>query len=663
MKEYLLILIILLQGNLFSQFDTLQIDSQELIESLIDESQEDVNDEQLLQIFEDLQNSPVNLNSAALQDLLQIPFLDLSSANYIIEHRNKFGYFFSVNELFAIKNLDNELTKKLLPFFTVSKETVSTNNKQIQQSKSFWNDTFINLRSRFIQDLQPRKGFLNNRYEGSRFKNYNRLQLYYGSHYRIHILTEKDPGENRLTDFYSFNFSAKNLSFFNSIIIGDYLIEFGQGLALWRPYGFSKGGDAILPLMKKDRNIIPYNSADENQFFRGITASFDYKYFQFTSFYSQNYFDASIDSTTNEITSMPLDGFHRTESELLRKNSATKIFYGGRIDYVIPDNLSLGFLLTKSFFNYQIATSGIGNRKGKVFNHYSLSYKYFHSKFTIFGETAFDGISFATINGLIFSAGRDLSFATLFRSYSKGYTGLHSLGFGESSGTKNETGIYSGIRWKTKIGLFNIYFDLFKFPAATFSNPLPTQGKEFLIDHSYKPVRTIETRLRYKNEKKELSALLNSENQILLRDRKQFRFEILYDISKVLRLRNRIEINSFKIDDAEINENGFLFYTDLRYIPNNKFIIQGRIIFFRTDSYNSRIYEYENDLSGIMTNLAMFGEGVRWYLLVKYSYKKTTFGIKYSETFKPKEKTMSSGDNEIMNNIDNRVSIQFDIQF
>ena len=58
----------------------------------------------------------------------------------------------------------------------------------------------------------------------------------------------------------------------------------------------------------------------------------------------------------------------------------------------------------------------------------------------------------------------------------------------------------------------------------------------------------------------------------------------------------------------------------------------------------------------------MYGEGIRWYLIVRYRPMKLfTISAKYSETYKPKEKSLSSGNNTIDGNLDNRLSLQLDL--
>ncbi|MEJ2103668.1 MAG: hypothetical protein P8X47_03710, partial [Ignavibacteriaceae bacterium] len=82
----------------------------------------------------------------------------------------------------------------------------------------------------------------------------------------------------------------------------------------------------------------------------------------------------------------------------------------------------------------------------------------------------------------------------------------------------------------------------------------------------------------------------------------------------------------------------------------------------RTDSFNSAIYEYENNLTGVLSNIALFGEGIRWYLLMRYRpIRILTLSVKYSETYKPKETSLGSGYNVIPGNLDNSLSFQLDM--
>jgi hypothetical protein len=668
MKKIKLTLLILFISApvLFPQIDTTYIHNEDIIDALIEDSREEEATPELYDILETLLQNPVDINTAGISELQRIPFLDFSIAELIINHRSKYGLFFSTSELYAIREIPKDLTRQIIPFVSVSPAEQPVAEETVKE-KNFLDgirsSSKIYLRSRTVNDIQTRKGFAENRFAGSKPGIYNRMQIKYDNNFRIGLLSEKDPGEREFNDFTSFHLYANDLGMVKNAVLGDYILEFGQGLALWNLYGFSKGSDAINPVKKKDRKIVPYTSATENNFFRGAAATLDLNPFQVSAFYSKNKLDANIDPETGMIISTPIDGLHRTEGEISRRKTAEETFYGARADYTLRNTLKVGLLHYRSSFSHPFAQSSVYGRSGKDFNYTSAAYDFFLTSLNFFGEVTYNGTSFAAINGLQFSFRRELLFISSVRNYPVNFINLHGFAFGERSGAgRNEFGIYNGLRWRMFLGVLNFYYDQFKFPYASSDSPLPAVGNEIFAELTSKPFTRVETRFRYKREKKEIDLNINDENLIVNRIRQSIRGEVLYDISRNLRWRSRFEYSNFNINSAETNEHGFLVFQDLRVIPNSELNIYGRIIFFRTDSFSSAVYEYENSLTGQLTNLAMFGEGIRWYVLVRYRLLSfLTLSCKYSETYKPKESTISSGNLEIDGNLDNRINLQIDV--
>jgi hypothetical protein len=593
--------------------------------------------------------------------------MDQQSAQIIIEHRNKFGYFFSPTELFSIRELNKQLIESILPFIKTSRtnDELEKNEEVISTSNSFLNNSKLIIRNRITNDIQNRDGFTSGKYEGSKIKSYNKFLYNYDENYQAGLLVEKDPGEVSYTDFTSFHLQVKDIGFLKNFIAGDYVLEYGQGLALWSPYGFSKGADAVFPVKKKARYLRPYTSAAEYRFFRGAASRLSFDDFSLTAFYSNNTFDAMIDSITGEIKSVGQSGFHRFESELNKKGSSKSKLIGGVLDYRFLGRMNVGVIYYNASFDNKFESTSLYDFSGDNFSYVSTYYELNISKINFFGEASFDGTSVASINGIQFSANRDLIFTTSLRNYPRNYKNLYGFGFSEKSGKiNNEIGIYSGLKWKTPFGVLNLYYDIFKFPYRTSENSLSSEGNELLFDFVSIPLPKFEVRLRYKYEDKEVTELINIDEEIVRRLKQIARTDLIYDISRDLRLKTRIEYNHFFIKDANLKENGLLVYQDLRFVPKKNINLYGRIIFFQTDSFNSAVYEYENDLLGVMPNLAMYGKGIRWYLIVKYKpLQFLTLSTKYSETYKPDETSLSSGDNEIIGNVDNRISFQIDMSF
>lgn len=659
-------IIILLSCNCaLAQTDSTYLITEDILENLLEESSEESDENELFDRFEFYINNPLDINKADVTDLLNLPFIDIHTAELIIQRRNQFGNYFSTQELFAIKELNGEIIRSILPFITVAERPQTKSEKvtpEVFPVPSFSKFRY-SLRNRFINDLQTRRGFSTKSYAGSKLKSYNRIIMRQGNNYQAGVITDKDPGETSYMDFISFHLMAKDAGIINNLVIGDYLMEFGQGLAIWSLFPISKSSDAIYPARKNARGLRAYTSSSEFGFLRGAAAVFKINDFLITAFYSRNKFDASIDETTSMITSRYVDGFHRTESEILRKNNAQEKIIGTAITYRLSERVNFGLLSYNINFSAPIQSSTAQGISGDDFRYYSFFYDAVLMNIMFFGEFSFDSRSVASINGIEFSVTRNFSFVTVFRNYPGNYNNLKGSGFGERAGvTNNESGFYTGFRWRIPAGTLNVYYDQFKFPYRTFNNVSPSDGDELFAELISKPFSKTETRIRYKYENKDQTLILNDLRQVTKRLKQSVRFEITHAVSRMIRLKSRFEYNQFKINSGNLKEDGYLFFQDLRVSPNKDLVLYGRIIFFRTDSFNSAIYEFENDLTGVMTNLAMYDEGMRWYFMIRYRFiKNLTISLKYSETFKPKEKTISTGNNLIPNNLDNRISLQLDL--
>ncbi|MBN1638954.1 MAG: helix-hairpin-helix domain-containing protein [Ignavibacteriales bacterium] len=643
---------------IFSQIDTSFYDESNL-EDLIEESTIDAEDSQLFDLLEELLDNPIDLNQAEFDDLIRIPFIDSYTAQIILSYgRSKI--FKEVNDLYSIEQLDKELIKKIIPYLIVKSKSTTQIIKPLE--KNIFENTSIEFRTRVINNLQVQKGFYNNKYEGSKIKSYNRLKIKYAKNIQLGILTEKDPGEKSYFDFMSYHLYGEQLYFDNKFVLGDYLLEFGHGLALWSPYSFSKGSDAVKAPIKNAKIIRPYTSADESQFFRGLATEFSFNNLKARVFYSQNFFDATYDSLKKTVTSINYSGYHRTENEKLKENNIRETFWGGSIEYSFSDKISFGILYYNTKFDKQFEQSSFYGLEGMQFEFLSTTYKIFLDKIYLTGEFSYNSTSIASLNIINIPLSKNFIITTSIRNYPRNYYNIHSNGFGETARTQNEVGYYLGFLWRTDIGNINFYYDQFKFPFPTYSNPLPSKGNEFLLYYSTKPFKRTEIITRVKNENKEITEKINDEDALIIQNKYNLRFEVIYQILKEVRLKTRFEYVTLN-NDLDYKEDGFLTYQDIQWKPSKQFDLYTRIIFFKTDSYNSRLYEFENDITGVITNPAMYGEGIKWYFLIKYKVLDfVSFSMKYSELYKPKEISLGSGDSEIPTNLSNLLSLQIDVK-
>ncbi|BDQ02048.1 helix-hairpin-helix domain-containing protein [Ignavibacterium sp.] len=672
MKLHSLIFLIILIFSLYifpQVIDSTDIQTEETLDELLEESFEEEDNSDLYNSIEELILNPIDLNSADIFELQKIPGVTSNIAEIILSYRNKFGPFYSVNELYAMRELDRELIDKIIPFLKVE-------IKYFQIDSTINEDNFsdeiklpsklkLHLRSRYGNDFQTRKGFEEGIYVGSKLRAYNRLIVKYSKQIQAGIIFEKDAGEKDFNDFSSFHINAKDIGPISNFIAGDYVLEFGQGLMLWSPYSFSKGADAIFPVKRKGRTIKPYTSATEYDFMRGVTSTFNYSDLSFTVFYSSKKIDANVDSITNKITSTPKTGLHLTENDLNKKNLVKENLFGGRISYKFQNKLNVGLSAYSSKFSNEFEANSVYDLKGDQFRFYSFDYDLNIGQLNFFGEFVYNEKSIASINGLILSPLKNFTLSASIRSYPANYINLHGFAFGEQSGkTSNEFGIYYGLKWKSDFGLLNLYYDQFRFPYKTFENPVPSSGDEIYLSYLIKFIGKTNLFLRFKTERKDVTENSDELKSVFMRIRNSYRVELGYVITNKLQMKSRVEYNTYRIDKSDLNEKGLLIFQDFRYELQKYLFIYGRIIFFDTDSFNSAVYEFENDLTGVLTNLPMYDDGMRWYLLIRYKpIDIITLSMKYSETYKPNTKTLSSGNNLINNNIDNRISFQIDVNY
>ena len=118
MKFILLFLILIVFSfNLcYGQLDSTSVITEEVLDNILVEPDEETDSEELVGILEDLIRNPIDINTVDAFDLSKLPNMDPQSAQRIIDHRNNFGYYFSTTELFSIRELNKQFIDSILPF-------------------------------------------------------------------------------------------------------------------------------------------------------------------------------------------------------------------------------------------------------------------------------------------------------------------------------------------------------------------------------------------------------------------------------------------------------------------------------------------------------------------------------------------------------------------
>jgi hypothetical protein len=145
--------------------------------------------------------------------------------------------------------------------------------------------------------------------------------------------------------------------------------------------------------------------------------------------------------------------------------------------------------------------------------------------------------------------------------------------------------------------------------------------------------------------------------------RMKARYQLSYSVSPSLILRNRIEWAGF--NKGTLEEQGYLIYQDIIYhLQKFPLDLTFRFALFDTDSWNTRIYAYENDVLYAFSIPPYFGKGIRSYLMLHSSISShIDLWLRVAQTTLTEANIIGSGLNAIEGGQKTEVKAQLRIRF
>ncbi len=668
MKRKLCIVLLILVGAATSA----QTPSRSLeyeIESLAQGNEE--NETDLLQLAEQLEllkDNPVQVNFARQEDLQKLPYLNIFQVHNLLEYRNQTGPIYSPFELMAVKGFDRETIEKILPFLDFSSQQ-TVPDLRVKNIRLY---SRHNLIYRAAIPFQLRDGFKENAYQGNPQSHYFRWRSTYRDLLSFNLTAQQDAGEpfggSTGVDFLSGHLALENYGRLKSLIIGDYQAEFGQGLALWSGLTFGKSAEPV-EIKRYARGFRPFTGAEENRFFRGIASTYQlWKGLDMSAFYSSNRIDANVsalDTLTQSsiVSSLQTTGLHRTENEIADKNSNTLQTMGANFSYK-GEQFSIGGTVV----NYQLESPLEQSTRlyqkfrfsGSDLTQYSLDFNYLYKDLNLFGEAALsDNLGWAGSIGLQSHPTDALYLTVLYRQFEKEYQFLYNAPFAES-GNYGERGTYLGFQWlMNRTFQLRSYVDIYSFDWLRFRVDAPSKGRDILVQLDASFSRRFNTYLRIRNEVQEINTPGETVNPALTQqERSSVRLHASYQVTEQLKMASRIELSFYDIKGQ--HEKGLIIFQDLRYHLTRKPVVFSlRYALIDTESFNTRIYAYENDLTYAFSIPPYFGRSARFYLLVDWELnQRLTIQARYAITRFSDRSEISSGLNRIDGNVQSGISTQ-----
>ena len=654
---------------------------EKIIENIAENSDEELDYTDLVEKFNELFEKPINLNEASKIDLEQLHLLSDYQIQNLLEYRKKSGLIYSFYELRLLDGFNYSILQKIIPF-----TSIKINQQQIKLQQSRKAKHFILIRSQ--RTLESEKGYKSYdiqdkdtvssknkaQYLGKEWKYYTRYK--YSSpkkNIEFGFTAENDAGEpffkninSRGFDFYSAFAEYKGKGRIRQINIGDYHIKFGQGLSLWSGLG-SRKSTFTTQNAKRLQGVKSYHSTNENQFFRGAAIKINLiKNINLTAFTSFKKRDANIE---NKLTKSIINtGLHRTLNEIGHKDKLNETIWGSTLLFEL-NKIEFGTSFIKSHFAPQVISqideiTKIYDFSGSENYNLSAHYETRYNRIHLYGEIAKSKSGGkAILQGLNIQAHPQLALEIIYRKYDKDYQTLYGNAFGEQSGTQNEEGFYFGAelhpypKWTILA-----YYDMYEFPWLKYRASSPTTGRDYLYQVEFNPTKEVSIYFRYKNEKKPE----NSNDQTIKTPidvyKKQYRLHLSARLNENWEIRNRLELSEY---NKSAKENGYLIYQDIIYKHNRlPFTASIRYALFDTDSFNTRIYAYENDILYAFSIPAYFNKGSRFYFNFRYKFNRSaSLYMRYASTQYSKSEKIGSGNSEISGDTKSEVKLQLKLSF
>jgi hypothetical protein len=648
------------------------VTTQQQLENLTDENLED---DALLQQLDFYRKHPINLNTATTQELQPLRFLNGLQIANLINYRNIFGKLIDIYELQAVPGFDLLTIQRLQPYIYIG---AATSVKENFLARFQGGDQYALFR--ISRTLEKAKGYdtsLNTHYLGDRNHLLFRYRYQYKSLLYYGIVADKDAGEQFLKgpqklgfDFYSLHFFARNVGKIKALALGDYVVNLGQGLTQWQSLGFGKSVD-VMNSKRQSPVLLPYRSAGEFYFNRGAAATIQLKNWEATAFISYKKFSGNLDTDTiDHFTSFGTSGYYRTKTEAADRYKLSDLSFGGNLTYqrgnlktgvnAVTHQFSLPLQKRTEPYNY-FAFSG------KTTFNASLDYSFTYKNAHFFGEAAIDkSFHRSVVQGVLMSLNPRVDLSLLYRNLAKEYQSLFGNAFTENTLPGNEKGIYAGIlirpatSWQVAA-----YADFYQFHFLKYRVSAPSRGWDYLVQLTYVPDKKTEVYLRYRTENKPLNGAVMPMvmNYPLDKVKQSLRLHFSSQVNTTLSFKGRTEMIWYDKKGTGYEE-GVLTYVEAAYQPLAKLKGNLRLQYFETGGYDSRIYAYESDVLYSFSIPAFFDKGFRYYLNVNYPVtKKLTAWLRIAQMLYIDKKIIGSGLDEFSGNKRTDLKLQFKYEF
>lgn len=595
-----------------------------------------------------LEANPINLNTATREELEALPFLSDRNVEDILEYIDRHGAVKSMGEMALLSSIDYN-QRQLLAVFTYAGEErrrlFPKLNDIIKHGKA---NALVTAKVPFYERKGDKNGYL-----GYQYKHSVQLDYTYGDCLRLGVLGSQDAGEPFFAgknsmgyDFYSFYLVLKKLGRLKALALGRYRVKFGMGLVVNSNYSFGKLS-ALTSMQSAAGNLRAHASRSDANYMQGAAATVSViKGLDVSAFFSYRKFDATLNDD-GTIATILSSGYHRTETEMSKKNNSANMTAGGNLSFR-RNGFHVGATAVYTALDRDLRpnTTAYYRRhrpSGRRFFNIGADYGYTGHRLSFSGETATGAChAVATINMLTYGLTEHLDLTALYRYYSYKYYALLGNSFSDNGSVQNESGAYLGVSWRPQPSL-NVmaYADYAYFTWPRYQTSQSSASFEGFAQATWSPgewMLTARYRLKVRQrDNKEKTALINKTEH---RGRLSAAFN-----GERWRFRTQADAVLSSFNERSV---GWMLTQSAGCAVSRWLRVDASAGYFDTDSYDSRVYSYERGLRYASFFSAFYGQGIRCSLLASAELaKQLSVTAKLGTTKYFDRSVISSGYNQI----------------
>lgn len=614
-----------------------------------------IDEETMSDLYESLITNPINLNDTLSDDLRQLPFVGDLRCRILKAYIEQHGQLLSVDELYLLNGFDHQTVEMLKPIVVARPLDIQDTLNLRQLVRQGHSQLLIGGGT----NIEKSRGYREGKYEGNPLRLYARYQYHYKDKLKLSLSADKDPGEAFFAgsqpqgfDFYSGHLILKDIGIVKDAIVGHYNLQFGQGLTLWT--GFSPYGLFMGEGCRYARGIAPASAFAEYGYLQGAATTVSLSNpWELSAFYSNVARDASSD-TNGAFYGLSSSGYHRTASELAKKDALREQLYGVHGQYR-TENLMLGVTFCRTLLSDSIVP------KKYAYNYHSFSgdenfnigidgrFRFRH--LSLYGEISLSqSLAFAALGGASLALSPEHAIELSIRHYDRDYYNLHNAPLARASGARGEEGVCLGYRALLPGHIdMQVEVDGYRLSDLRYGIYAPSTGAFYRISLGRQLARQVRLSVSYSRRDRARNASFDTVPAYLVAHtlRRQLSADLVCE-SEPWHFRTRLAQCWFD-GDIHPSQRGFFLSQDVQYTATRlPLTLTSRFLLFDVDGYEARLYAAESDLAYQFSSVSYYGRGLRFYLVARYALSKNlTLSAKYAITTYPDVETVGSSYEQI----------------